>query len=112
MPFRPGMSSTVHIYTNQESNVLAIPVSSVTLKEKKDNAAEKEEVVFVFANGKAVKKAIKTGIQDTRYIKVLEGLKKDEQVISAPYEAINMKISDGTNVQVVDKEKLYETPSK
>ena len=44
--------------------------------------------------------------------KVLEGLKKDEQVISAPYEAINMKISDGTNVQVVDKEKLYETPSK
>lgn len=112
MSFRPGMSSTVHIYTNQETHVLAIPVAAVTLKEKKDNAAEKEEVVFVVENGKAVKKAVKTGIQDTRYIKVIEGLKPNEQVISAPYEAINMKISDGTHVRVVDKDKLYEAPSK
>lgn len=112
MPFRPGMSSTVHIYTKQETNVLAIPVSSITLKEKKDKVGEKEEVVFVVEKGKAVKKTVKTGIQDTRYIRVLEGLKKDEQVISAPYEAINLKIFDGMAVQVVDKEKLYEVSEK
>ena len=63
-------------------------------------------------NGKAVKKVVKTGIQDTRFIKILEGLKKDEEVISAPYEAINFKISDGGAVNVVDKEKLYEAVAK
>jgi HlyD family secretion protein len=112
MPFRPGMSSTVHIYTKTESNVLTVPVAAITLKEKSDNSGEKEEVVFVVVNGKAVKKVVKTGIQDTRFIKILEGLKKDEEVISAPYEAINFKISDGGAVNVVDKEKLYEAVAK
>ena len=111
MPFRPGMSSTVHIFTKTEFDVLTVPVSSITLKEKADNG-EKEEVVFVVENGKAVKKVIKTGIQDTRYIKILEGLKKDETVISAPYEAINFNISEGTKVNVVPKDMLYNTEKK
>lgn len=108
MPFRPGMSASVHIYTKTEANVLAVPVASVTLKEKKDNISEKEEVVFIVENGKAVRKAVKTGIQDTRYIKIIEGLKEGDQVISAPFEAINYKINDGDKVEIVDKDKLYE----
>lgn len=112
MPFRPGMSSTVHIYTKTETNVLTVPVAAITLKEKMDNSGEKEEVVFVVEKGKAVKKVVKTGIQDTRYIKIIEGIKPGEKVISAPYEAINLKISNGTAVNIVDKEKLYEAASK
>lgn len=112
MPFRPGMSSTVHIYTKTETNVLTVPVAAITLKEKMDNSGEKEEVVFVVEKGKAVKKVVKTGIQDTRYIKIIEGIKPGEEVISAPYEAINLKISNGTAVNVVDKEKLYEAAAK
>lgn len=112
MPFRPGMSSTVHIYTKTEANVLTVPVAAITLKEKMDNSGEKEEVVFVVEKGKAVKKVVKTGIQDTRYIKIIEGIKPGEEVISAPYEAINLKISNGTAVNVVDKEKLYEAAAK
>jgi HlyD family secretion protein len=108
MPFRPGMSSTVHVYTKQELNVLAVPVSSITMKEKKDKPEEKEEVVFVVENGKAVQKAIQTGIQDTKYIKITEGIKPGVMVITAPYEAINLKIKDGIAVKVVDKELLYE----
>lgn len=108
IPFRPGMSSTVHIFTKQEKQVLAIPVSSITLKEKKDNPDEKEEVVFVVSGGKVVQKAVKTGIQDTKYIRVTEGLKPGETVVSAPYEAINLKLSEGTSVEVVDKDALYE----
>ena len=108
MPFRPGMSSTVHVYTKQELNVLAVPVSSITMKDKKDKPEEKEEVVFIVENGKAVQKAIKTGIQDTKYIKITEGIKPGVMVITAPYEAINLKIKDGIAVKVVDKEILYE----
>lgn len=112
MPFRPGMSASVHIYTKTERNVLAVPVASVTLKEKKDNNTEKEEVVFVVEKGKVVKRAVKTGIQDTRYIKILEGIKPGEEVVSAPFEAINNKLIDGGAVQVVEKEKLYEITDK
>jgi HlyD family secretion protein len=108
MPFRPGMSSTVHVYTKQEVSILAVPVSSITMKEKKDKPEEKEEVVFIVENGKAVQKAIKTGIQDTKYIKIIEGIKPGVMVITAPYEAINLKIKDGIAVKVVDKEILYE----
>jgi HlyD family secretion protein len=112
MPFRPGMSASVHIYTKTEKNVLAVPVASVTLKEKKDNLTEKEEVVFVVVKNKVVKRAVKTGIQDTKYIKIIEGLKPGEDVVSAPFEAINNKLIDGGTVQVVDKEKLYEITDK
>lgn len=107
IPFRPGMSSTVHIFTKYEKNCLAVPVASVTLKDKTDNSGEKDEVVFVVENGKAVKRIIKTDIQDTRYIKVLSGIKVNDVVIAAPYEAINFNINEGTKVHVVDKEKLY-----
>lgn len=109
MPFRPGMSSTVHIYTKQESNVLAVPVAAITLKEKKNSPdEEKEEVVFVVQAGKVKQTAVKTGIQDTKYIRITEGLKPGDMVVSAPYEAISIKLSDGSAVQVVDKDALYE----
>ncbi len=112
MPFRPGMSSTVHIYTKTESNVMSVPVAAVTLKEKSDNTSDKEEVVFVVENGKVVKRTVTTGIQDTKFIKIVSGLKKDEVVVCAPYETINFKLSNGTAVNVVDKEKLYEAEAK
>lgn len=107
MPFRPGMSSTVHIYTKQEMNVLAVDVSAITMKEKVDNPTEKEEVVYIFNNGVVSKRVVKTGIQDTRFIHILEGLKKDEEIIIAPYEAINFKLTDGAKVNKVKKEDLY-----
>lgn len=107
MPFRPGMSATVHIYTNYQNKIIGVDVSAITLKEKKDNATEKEEVVFLFSNGTVVKKVVKTGIQDTKYIHIKEGLKVGDEVIVAPYEAINFKLEDGTKVQKVEKASLY-----
>ncbi len=112
MPFRPGMSSTVHIYTKHEHQVLSVPVGAITMKEKKDNSGEKEEVVFVIQDGKAVRRKVKSGIQDTKYIRIVEGLKTGEEVITAPYEAINLKINEGSKVKVVPKEQLYEMKEK
>lgn len=109
MPFRPGMSSTVHIFTKSIRDVMAVPVAAVTMRPKSGNEDEKEEVVFIVEDGKAVKKTVKTGIQDTRYIQVSEGLKPKDQVIFAPYEAVNLKIREGMAVTVVKREELYET---
>jgi HlyD family secretion protein len=51
---------------------------------------------------------VKTGIQDTRYIEVLEGLKAGEQVVAEPYNAISKVLKDESKVKVVEKEKLFE----
>ena len=105
--FRPGMSSTVHIYTTYKKQVTAIDVSAITMKEKKGDATEKEEVVFVYENGIAKKRVVKTGIQDTKFIHVISGLKEGDEVIVAPYEAISFKLTDGMKVKKTERELLY-----
>jgi HlyD family secretion protein len=105
--FRPGMSSTVHIYTTYKKQVTAIDVSAITMKEKKGDASEKEEVVFVYENGIAKKRVVKTGIQDTKFIHVISGLKEGDEVIVAPYEAISFKLTDGMKVKKTERELLY-----
>ena len=105
--FRPGMSSTVHIYTTYKKQVTAIDVSAITMKEKKGDASEKEEIVFVYENGIAKKRVVKTGIQDTKFIHVISGLKEGDEVIVAPYEAISFKLTDGMKVKKTERELLY-----
>lgn len=116
-PFRPGMSATVHIITEKATNVIAVPVQSVTTREakadtlKKDKGNEKNkllEYVFVVENGVASLREVKTGIQDNEYIQIVEGLKEDEEVIVAPYSAIAKKLQGGETVKVVPREELFE----
>lgn len=136
-PFRPGMSATVDIRTRTERDVLTVPLQSVTTRAKEgsdkkvvktgnaaedddsgnnetaeeDNEAqleaEQEEVVFVVVNGKAVKKVVKTGIQDSQHIKILEGVTAGDLVITAPYRLISKTLKDGDAVEVVSQDELY-----
>jgi HlyD family secretion protein len=125
-PFKPGMTASADIQTYRKENILTIPLNSVTTREKGDKGKEKEEktteevvdmdednrdmVVFLYdANTKKViKTKVKTGIQDTRYIEVTEGLKTGQKVIAEPYNAISRLLNDGSKVVVVEKEKLFE----
>lgn len=131
-PFRPGMTATVEVRTNRASAVLAVPVQSVTSREDttsygskdkkeelaKEDGEEKEgekkklienpkQYVFVYDNGVARLREVKTGIQDNNYIHIVSGLKAGEEVISAPYKAISKLLKNKTPVSKVDKEELY-----
>jgi|694.fasta_scaffold78167_5 HlyD family secretion protein len=130
-PFRPGMTATVEVRTNRASNVLAVPVQSVTTREdtasygvkdeKKDfksNVSDEEQkktqlvenpkqYVFVHENGFAKLREVTTGIQDNNNIHILSGLKAGEEVIAAPYKAISKVLKNKTPVSKVDKEELY-----
>lgn len=132
-PFRPGMNASADIKTKRSDNVMAVPITAVAArvkgsdesieskrkadgKEDTDNngetaattSDEMEEVVFVLNKEGAVeKRVVKTGIQDINYIQVLSGLKGDEQVITAPYNAISKTLKAGTKVTVVPKDKLF-----
>ncbi len=129
-PFRPGMSATVDIKTKYVTDVLALPIQAVTTRDTAKRAnekrvgrsdepmAEKEEgsnknikpheCVFLVKNGKAVLQMVKTGIQDNTYIEIKEGLKKDEMVITAPYNAISKTLKDQVTVKVVPKDQLFD----
>jgi len=71
---------------------------------------EMEEVVFIVnADGTVKKVPIRTDIQDNEYIEVMSGLKEGDMVVSAPYNTISKTLKDGMKVQVVAKDKVYET---
>jgi HlyD family secretion protein len=113
-PFRPGMSATVDIQTNTRLNTLSIPIQSVTTRPdsiltdsvkniKEIDKDKRLEVVFVVEEGKAIQKTVVTGIQNTKYIEILDGLHSDEQVVSGPYSAISRKLENLKAVRIVDK---------
>ena len=113
-PFRPGMSATVDIRTQIKTDVLAVPIQSVTTRTDTLNYTGKQAtkdirtLVFLTDGKYALAKDVKTGIQDNSYIEILSGIAVNDRVVSAPYSAISKKLSDSTLIEVVKKEVLYK----
>ncbi|HAN77572.1 MAG TPA: efflux RND transporter periplasmic adaptor subunit, partial [Bacteroidales bacterium] len=74
----------------------------------KKSDVKMQEVVFLYVDGKAKISYVKTGIQDNSYIEIISGIKKGDQVISAPYSAISKKLNDGMKIEKKDKDKLFQ----
>lgn len=134
-PFRPGMSATVDIQTETRENVISVPISSVTTRVKKEGGGteevkdeseesglsaegdgqailereEKQEVVFTLDGDLVRKVEVTTGIQDNNSIEILEGLKEGDEVVVAPYNAINKTLKDSMQVKKVTEEELFNT---
>ena len=136
-PFRPGMSASADIQTKTHSNVLSVPINSVTTREKgtdkivkdkndntnpdnsnptpDDNTKQKssgdlDEVVFVLQPDNKIKKVVvKTDIQDIDYFEIVSGLKEGETVVTGPYGTVSKILKTGDMVKVVEKDKLFET---
>ncbi len=112
-PLRPGMSATVEIQSESKSGVIAVPIQSVTTRTdtSKYVVTPSEEdirtIVFITDGTRALAKDVKTGIQDNSYIEILNGISEGDRVISAPFSAINKKLSDSTLVEIVKKEALF-----
>ncbi|MDE3212087.1 MAG: efflux RND transporter periplasmic adaptor subunit [Bacteroidota bacterium] len=135
-PFRPGMSASADIQTKTHTNVLSIPINAVTVREKVDSSGnthkstasaksgnssdqsdlstnadnDLDEVSFVIQPDGTVKKVIvKTGIQDINYIEITSGLKEGDEVVTGPYDVVSKTLKNGDKVQVVSKNKLFNT---
>ncbi len=134
-PFRPGMSATVEIQTKKVTNVLSLPIMAVTTridstllkknatevgnsdlevsndleeKQKSKEMPKPEEVIFIYKDGKVKQVKVQTGIQDNDFIYIISGVTEKDQVITAPYGAISKKLKDGMEVNLKDKEFLFE----
>lgn len=118
---KPGMSCNADIKVNSKSDVITIPIQSVTAREDEktdensdeevkrksnENLKKKEkpkEVVFVVEEGSPTKVKIvqiKTGISDDRYIEILEGLQPDQVVVKGPYKSISKELEEGSLVKI------------
>ena len=137
-PFRPGMSAAVDILTEKRDNVLTVPISAVTTRikkkgggteeveevkketvpvegsdnEKKVEKDEKQEVVFVVKDNRARKIEVKTGIQDNESIQIVEGITEGDEVIIAPFNAINKTLKDSMTIKIVPEEELFKIKEK
>ncbi len=131
-PLKPGMMASVEILTNRKSNILTVPLASVTTRElgaekksegdkpSEDGAAVKtqddanaerkrkeniREVVFVEEKGKVKQVEVKTGISDFEHIEIVSGLKDGQQIISGPYATVAKKLNAGDLVKKKEEKK-------
>ena len=111
-PFRPGMTATVDIITEQKENIVAVPISAIVIKNdttsnKKPNAQkttdEKFECVFVKDGDEAKLRVVKTGIQDDTNIEISSGLQEGEEVITGPYNTVTKTLKQGDKIEVEKK---------
>lgn len=105
-PFRPGMSGNVDIETDLVNDVLSIPIQAVTTREdtvETDSDETKDdkriEVVFVYEEGMAKMRKVKTGIQDSRNIQIISGLEEGLEVITGPYSILSKRLEDDALVE-------------
>ena len=113
--FRPGMSTTVDVYTQRVDDVVRVPIQAVTVREagrlrKKAGVEERApssanrdknkmvEVVFVEEDGLARAKPVKLGISDDDYYQVISGLNEGERVITGPFKILSKLLKDGDRV--------------
>ena len=107
-PFLPGMSANVEIQTLVKNNIPCLPIEAVGTRVQEDSAnisteEELDEVVFSISKSKAVLNIVKTGIQDSRYIEIREGLKVGDKVIVGPYDAVSKKLDNDQKIKITEK---------
>ncbi len=118
--FRPGMSCDVEISTEKSENVVSVPLQSVTDspsadrvedKDKKNEKPEDEDkkktdksnpdvYVYLLNDNKVKLVKVVTGLSDSGYIEIKEGIKEGDEVISGSYLAIRKELYDGASVKV------------
>ena len=56
-------------------------------------------MVFQYQADSVVMKEVTVGIQDDEFIEITEGLKENDEIVVAPYQAVANDLEKGTKVQ-------------
>ena len=112
-PFRPGMTATVDIITDERNNAINVPISAIAIKTDTTSAKrkskdlenliekpEKFECVFIKNGDTAELRVVKTGIQDDSNIEITSGLEEGDEVIVGPYNVVTKTLKNGDKVQI------------
>lgn len=86
---KQGYTAKCTIVTNIKDNDIIVPYDAIEMTD------EKEGVVYMYSDGKAVKKTVKIGSEYENGIEVLSGLKNSDLIINSPDQ-----ISDKNNIKI------------
>jgi HlyD family secretion protein len=123
--FRPGMSVSADIETSYRTNVLTVPLASVTTRsvpQKEDPPGEGttnivahgtngaaafgfgdlgklSDVVFVVEGDHVKAMPVKIGICDDNYWEITSGLTNGQEIVSGGYRAVTRDLKDGSKIK-------------
>ena len=124
--FRPGMSVSADIETEYRTNVLTVPLASLTTRAltaqldppgdhgTNHAAAAAAKATNTPASGKGIKPSdvvfaiegdhvravpVKIGISDDTYWEITDGLTNGEEIVSGGYSAIGRELKDGSKIK-------------
>ncbi|PWT84617.1 MAG: efflux RND transporter periplasmic adaptor subunit [Acidobacteria bacterium] len=125
LQLRPGMSTSVDIECRTVQQVVAVPVQSVTVRERnrgrtaeqlrlerekqtglsstaleKETVKELQRVVFRKQGDKVVLVPVQTGIADDNFIEVKSGVQSGDEIVSGSYTALSKDLKDGCKVKI------------
>jgi len=109
---KPGLSAQADIFTGNRDQALAVPLQALVMKDIKPKpgqtpapgAPREEEGVYTMDGGKAVFRALKTGLMGELNVEVLDGLKGGETIITGPFKTLR-DLKGGEEVHLEKKKK-------
>lgn len=90
---KAGMFAEVDIATEGEKGVLSVPSEAVLVKGG-------EKLLFAIEDGKAKARKVETGIDDGKFVKIISGIKKGEQIAVKGQNYLD----DGSKVKISGQE--------
>ncbi|HDZ26773.1 MAG TPA: efflux RND transporter periplasmic adaptor subunit [Candidatus Aminicenantes bacterium] len=105
---KPGLSATADIITAEKTDILAIPISALVLREKEEKEGEKndeqEEGVYVVEENRVKFFPVEKGIMGEMMIEITTGLEEGQDIVVGPYSALR-QLKDDTLIKPEEKKK-------
>jgi HlyD family secretion protein len=105
---KPGLSATTDIITAEKTDILAIPISALVLREKEDKEGEKndeqEEGVYVVEENRVKFFPVEKGIMGEMMIEITTGLEEGQDIVVGPYSALRL-LKDDMLIKPEEKKK-------
>jgi len=106
---KPGLSASADIITAEKKQVLAVPISALVVKEKKDKTGataeptkskkgSEEEGVYLVENSRVKFVPTKKGIMGELMIEITSGLNEGQDIVVGPYDSLR-QLKDGTLIK-------------
>jgi len=101
---KPGLSASADVIVAEKTQTLAVPISSLVLREKEGAAkdapaaAREEEGVFTVEAGRVKFVPVGKGITGGMMIEVTSGLKEGQEIVTGPYASLR-ELKDGVLVK-------------
>ena len=112
-PLRPDLSATADIVVESRSQVVAVPIIAMTVREdttwaSEDNGADDDEPheiegVFLARGGRATFTPVTIGIAGQEYFEVLSGLNEGDTVVAGPYQMIRQLVEGDAIVEAEEE---------